>query len=384
MYLLKAIDDYKSGKGKKYSEYEYELLCRVHLTGVLDLGCVYIRFWEQPFEFKRHKPLDPRKARAVYLKIILLREDVSPGEYLLKEDIRKLPSKDEQYYIPGGLPNEIAILMTLFTRTHFVLSRILRSADIPFLIKYASEGDVARGDLDGKMLSIEDIKIYFDMLEGLRLRERSEESKKLRRLEPFMLAARFYHLALFLIYREPTLAYISLICAIEALLHDYDIYDFSLEDWNKKAATLIRSHVSNHKKYREIERAIITKPIRIKQRFKKFILDHITNKFWLDATRPGKENNFVRFKDLNDIEEYLDRIYEARSNALHKGEPFPPLEYGLNTEKPIGSLMRVGDKEWKEKELVPPVSAFERIVHHVLLEYLCRESKKGFGSLKKK
>lgn len=374
MYLLKAIDHYKRHKRRKYSETVYELLCRVHLTGILDLGCAYLRFWESPFGLEPYIQLDPRRARAVYLKTRLLKEENNAG---------KVPAnKNEQYYIPGGLANEIAILMTLFTRAHFVLSRRLNIADIPFLIKYANEEDVAKGDMDGKDVKLEDNKIYFNMFEGLRLRESSEKGSKLRRLEPFMLAARFYHLAFSLTNRDTTLAYISLICAIEALLHDYDIKNFSLDDWNKKAAKLIKSYVSNYKKYQEIKQAIITRPIRIKQRFKKFIVEHITDKFWSDPTRPGKKNSWVRFKDLTDIEEYLDRIYEARSNALHEGRPFPPSGGELNAERPTGSAMWIGDKEWKEKELVPPIRAFERIVHHVLIEYLRRESKKGFESFK--
>lgn len=369
MYLLEAIDNYKKHKKEKYFESEYELLCRVHLTGVLDVGCVSLQFWELPLHFESDK------VRAAYLKILSLKDDT---ENIIKE----APPKDEQYYIPGGLPNEITILMTLFTRAHFVLSRTLRQAGTLLMNKYASEEDVARGDIDGKTLRLEDIKPYFDMLEGFRLIEKPEKSKKVRRLEPFMLAARFYHLAFSLTYKDETLAYISLICAMEALLHDYDIQNFSLEDWNEKAAKLIKSALSDHKKYQEIEQAIITKPLSIKQRFKAFIIEHITDKFWSDSTRPDEKNKLARFKDLADIEEYSDRIYVARSRALHDGIPFPPSGWRINTERPPGLGMRIGTKEWKEKELIPPVGAFERIVHHVLLEYLRRESERGFNSLK--
>jgi len=370
MYLLEAIDHYKSNKGKEFFESEYELLCRVHLTGVLDLGCVYLRFWELPLHFESDE------VRAVYLKTLSLKDNT-------ENIINEAPPKDEQYYIPGGLPNEITILMTLFTRAHFVLSRILRQAGTLLMNKYASEENVARGDIDGNTLRLKDIKPCFDMLEGLRLMEKSEKSRKVRRLEPFMLAARFYHLAFSLIYKDETLAYISLICAIEALLHDYDIQNFSLEDWNERVAKLIKSVLSNHKKYQEIEQAIVSKPLRIKQRFKAFIIEHITDKFWSDPTRPDEKNELAGFKDLADIEKYSDRIYDARSRALHDGMPFPPSGWRIKTERPPGLGMRIGKKEWKENELIPPVGAFERIVHHVLLEYLRRESEQGFNSVKK-
>lgn len=356
MYLLEALDHYKKEKLiKEYSE--YELLCRIHLTGVLDLGCIYLQFWEIP------PSSELRGVRSIYLKTISAPEDIT----------KELPPKDQQYYIPGGLPSEVTILMTLFTRAHFVLSRILRLGGILIMNKYASEEDVARGDIDGKTLALESIEPYFHMLGDL---ERLERESKLRRLEPFMLAARFYHLAFSLIDRDDTLAYISLVSAIEALLHDYDIDNIELEDWNENAADLIKKAVSTDK-FAEIKQAILIKPTRIKQRFIGFIKEHLTDKFWLDPTRPNKIKS-ARFKDISDVEKYLGRIYDVRSSALHEGRPFPPSVRDDLAECPFSLGVKVGwRKEWKEKELIPSVRTFERIVHHVLIEYLRRESEKG-------
>lgn len=366
MYLLEASDHYKKNKDSVERYSEYEVLCRVHLTGVLDLGCVYLQFWESPPHLEQHS------VRAVYLKTFSIQGDLT----------KEVPPKDEQYYIPGGLPSEIVILMTLFTRAHFVLSRTLRYAGILHMTKYASEEDVAQGDIDGKTLALGEIKPYFDMLEGLRIREMSKKGNRLRRLEPFMLAARFYHLAFSLIDRDETLAYISLISAIEALLHDYDIEDIELEDWNEPAAKLMKEALSEDR-YQRIKELILIKPVRIKKRFISFIIEHLPDKFWSDPARPNKFE-WARFKDVSDIEEYLSRIYDARSSTVHEGRPFPPSIRDMNTERPLGLGIKVGwQKEWKEKELIPPVRAFERIVHHVLVEYLQRESEKGFASEKK-
>jgi len=359
MYLLEALDYYRKNKNSIDEYSEYEVLCRVHLTGVLDLGYIYLRFWEIPSH------LEQRSVRAVYLRTISLEQDLT----------KEMPPKDKQYYIPGGLPTEVAILMTLFTRAHFVLSRSLRQGNILLMIKYASKEDVARGDIDGKILALGDIKPYFDMLEGLKLRENSEKGKRIRRLEPFMLAVRLYHLSFSLIDRDETLAYISLVSAIETLLHDFDIDSIALEDWNEKAAKLLREAVSTDR-YQGIKEAVLTKPVRIKQRFIKFVKDHLTDRFWLDPTRPNEiEWKWARFQNPSEVEEYLARIYDARSATLHEGKPFPP-SIG-NFERALGSRMCIGSKEWEEEELIPSVRAFERIVHHVLMEYLRRESDKG-------
>ena len=48
MYLLNALNNYKKDKKSALKCSEYEVLCRVHLTGILDLGAIYLQFWELP------------------------------------------------------------------------------------------------------------------------------------------------------------------------------------------------------------------------------------------------------------------------------------------------------------------------------------------------
>ena len=93
-----------------------------------------------------------------------------------------------------------------------------------------------------------------------------------------MLAARFYHLAFSLIHKDATVSYIFLVSAIESLLHDYDIDNAVLEDWNAKAAKLIKKEVKDDNKYKEIEQIIMSKSVRIKKRFISFIKSHLTEK----------------------------------------------------------------------------------------------------------
>jgi hypothetical protein len=365
MYLLDEWDRHLESGGKEQRQIsEFEVLTRMHLTGVLDLGCVHLQFWEIP-------PVHEQTAvRAAYLRTVSYPSSEQPW--------KNLPPKKEQYYLPGGLPNEVVVLMTLFTRAHFVLSRSLKAGGIPLMQRFPGGHEVVRSDVDGQTIKLENVKRYFEMLKALRLRERplTEQDRKRRRVEPFMLAARLYHLALPLIYRDETLAYVCLVSAVESLLHDYDPDGIQLVDWNKEAAELVQGAVSDAEQYRAIEQALLKPLPLIKQRFKKFIVEHLSDEFWNDPTRT--RHTAFRFKDALQVEEYADRIYDARSSTLHEGVPFPPSILGWDEEIPAGLGMYVGKKEWKEKELLPSVRAFERLVHHVLLEYLRRESALGF------
>lgn len=373
MYFLDAIDDYNNHKPEEFLSSEYEVLCRVHLTGVIDFGFMYMQFWEIPPDAEKYK--NKYDVRAVYLKTLTLKTDVEKESK--ETEAEKESEKKEEYYFPGGFPGEIVTLLTLFTRTHFVLSRSIRSGNILIMQKFADEVDVARGQTDGKQLVLGDLMQYFSMFQGLR---NLEIYGKKKRLEAFMFAARFYYLGYSLIEKDSTIAYLAFVSSIEALLHDYDVDKFTLEEWNENATKLIRNSM-NEEQCEELRRAVITKPIKIKRRFISFVKEHLTDKYWADSTRPTEE--WLRFKDLSEIEMYLKRIYDARSLAVHSGEVFPPTFGKMNEERPLGLGIKSGTKEWIEKELIPPVRTFERMVHHVLMEYLIKQSKIGFDSLKK-
>jgi hypothetical protein len=72
------------------------------------------------------------------------------------------------------------------------------------------------------------------------------------------------------------------------------------------------------------------------------------------------------------LSQLLERIYNQRSATLHRGEPFPPNIFGLpmiGAELDFGDLM-IGDRKWEEKDFIPHPSFFERLVNHVLKNFL--------------
>ena len=84
MYLLNALNNYKKDKKSALKCSEYEVLCRVHLTGILDLGAIYLQFWELPPDLEKNR----YDVRAVYLKTFTSQEDIA----------KELSAKNKQYY----------------------------------------------------------------------------------------------------------------------------------------------------------------------------------------------------------------------------------------------------------------------------------------------
>ena len=190
-----------------------------------------------------------------------------------------------------------------------------------------------------------------------------------------MLACRLYHLALSLRHTDPSIGYITLVSAIEALSHDAPIPIPTLDELNPDLARLVREGFPEG--YAAVEQAMLGQNRHIKKRFIAFTLAHLVDSYWADPTRPTED--WARFRNPGHLTTYLSRIYSARSSALHEGVPFPPTVSVLNhnEEVPLAGGMRIGTREWHERELLPPFRAFERIVHHVLLEYLRHEAEQG-------
>ena len=337
--------------------WEYELRCRVHLIGEIDIGWAKFRFWEIP-SLKVKTDI-----RSVVLRMRF--REANSNEYL------QVPDKKDQHFHPKGGAGEFENLISLFTRAHFVLVKGSSTGELPLLRRFARREHIAFSDVDGSNIDLREVQHYFTMLRIIReseLREIRKNRPSERYVKKFIMAARFYHLALSLIEHDETLAYLCLSSSIECMLSGYKPRKFSLEDLNPEAYELLSKTKIKKAKLEAIEKAILKYEPKIKVRFASFIQDHISDAFWEDKTRPGDP---FQFKDEKDILEYARRIYDARSNAIHSGEPFPSSVY--DEEHPIGCGMQIGQKQWNEKEMIPSARAFERLVHHVLLESLRKQ-----------
>jgi hypothetical protein len=356
MYLLDAMDELAAHPNDPRTTYDYELRTRVHLTGNLDLGAIRVQHWEL---LDRTDSTDPR---SIHLRT------ASPAE-LRDPGLQPAPPRDDQYYFPEGLPAEVCALLTVFSRAHFVPVRSVTFRGTPLMRRFPGSIEVARTPVDGSTFALGDLEQLFRQLTGLREKQRNTGA---RRLEPFMLACRLYHLALALRHTDPSIGYITLVSAVETLSHDAPIPMPTLGELNPDLARLVRERFPDG--FSAVERAVLGQNRHIKKRFIAFTLAHLPESYWADPTRPTEE--WARFRDPDHLTTYLSRIYNARSSALHDGVPFPPTASFLNNQEevPIAGGMQIGNRHWQARELLPPFRAFERIVHHVLTEYLRRES----------
>jgi hypothetical protein len=341
--------------GSLISNPEFEVLCRLNLEGILDLGPVILRPWDI------YSPEGGKHPRSLHITLRLTSTE-------------ELQREAEDYYYPGFLIAEIVTLLTLFTRAHFVLERQIRfNADAPLLHRFENPAKVSTSPVDGRRVRLADLSSSFRSLEGMRRFERTTGAS---RLEPFMLASRFYALARAIHETSEDIAYILLVSAIETLTHDFEVPALRLEEIDARLADLLRSSVVDASVLEEIERRVLAQQRRISRRFREFVPAYLPERFWQDDTRPPQE--YMRFRDREHLRTYLDRIYAARSKAVHEGAPFPAFPTaGMNIEVPFYSGVSIGRRQWNEDVLIPSFRGFENVVHHVLVEYLRVEGERA-------
>jgi len=187
--------------------------------------------------------------------------------------------------------------------------------------------------------------------------------------QPFILSVKLYQQALALIEDSPDIAYLNLVSAIEVLSGEFDVGPVTLADRDSKLALLV-ARIPDEDLRRDIERRSLELERFIGRRFVRFILDHVEEDFWDHADRP--EMGRVESDNLPKL---LKRVYAFRSKALHSGEPFPafvlrpPL---MGAEIPFGFSFAQGERQWDEKDYIPYAHFFERLIQHVLLNFLKR------------
>jgi hypothetical protein len=135
-------------KEERVSLWEYELKCRVHLIGMIDIGWANFHFWETP----------PLKAKSDIRSVVLRMRfrKVDSDEYL------KVPDKKDQHYHPSGPAGEFENLISLFTRAHFVLIKGSFTGEPPLFSRFTGQEYVSYSDVDGSDIDLSRIQSYFN------------------------------------------------------------------------------------------------------------------------------------------------------------------------------------------------------------------------------
>jgi hypothetical protein len=338
MYLIRNIRDLKE-KNIETVTVEYEVIADSHITGDLEFGPYYFTIWE----YLPKKEGEPRK---LCLRI------KSKAQLYYVPGISE--SKKEPYYHGGSLADEFVVLASLFLRRRLTLSAKVRVNDKPEIIPTR----IVPGWIDRQLIepaNLRDLEPYFKKLENFDPRCHQR----------FILAVKFYHQAIEIIEEHPILAYLNLVSAIEVLCQDFDIGVVTLREIDEKLAELI-DKVEDGCLRGELEAHILKKEKFIRRRFASFILSYLEDSFW-DEPRP--ERGLIGPATLPTL---LKRIYDQRSKTLHSGDPFPPVIISSDYELcPACSVSHIG-RVWKPSEYIPTVHFFEKLVNHVLKNYISR------------
>jgi hypothetical protein len=193
-------------------------------------------------------------------------------------------------------------------------------------------------------------------------------------------ACKFYQAALSFMEFDRSMAYVTFVSAIECLAGRYyqnekltfdQIKDFDAFNPIIQELTVIpgASHLPD-----KLKAQLLEKVYRLRQRFVAFIEMHLPDEFWTTADADYDESSHKLLPQIGkaDLSKRLKAIYDARSEYVHSGAPFPAyVEVGSRKTIPAGVVIDLL-KLPEQKRPLPPVIWFERVVHLVLVEFIIR------------
>jgi hypothetical protein len=181
-----------------------------------------------------------------------------------------------------------------------------------------------------------------------------------------------YQEALDVIDQKPDFAYLLLVSCIEVIVvhlaqrtTESDLSAEIRESLAKVVDATARATLLN--RILELDRGIA-------RNFVAVVLQYVDADYWADAPDLDPTDGRIESTELPSL---LKRIYDQRSRTLHQGEPFPP-----NIVRPPDSLAEIdrqtqliiGERRWTASQFLPYVSFFERLVQHLLLQFLIKAS----------
>lgn len=337
MLFIKNIEGLNN-EPEVFDTHEYEVLTDAFTVGELSYGPYDFLLWE--FGVKQEG-----EERKLCLRI--------KEKALLYGGVRD--AKRNEFYHGGSIADEIVALSSLALHGRYILGPMVRDNDQPRI--YCRGNDrIAESLIKGKK-DLGELSQFFDLVKGLK----SEYHLK------YILAVRLYHQALLVMDEQPDIAYLNLVSSIEALCQDYPVEKMTLSKIDKKLSSLVNS-IEDIELRREIERRLIKKERMINKRFVVFIKAYTDESFWKRPDRPERGK-----VSPDQFESILKKIYRQRSKYLHTGEPFqntiyiPPLQ---GEEIPLGLATMYRGKLWEEKDYIPYPHFFEKLVNHVLINFL--------------
>jgi hypothetical protein len=191
-------------------------------------------------------------------------------------------------------------------------------------------------------------------------------------------AAKFYHAGLSLVTFDRSVAYTSLVSAIECLAgFHYEHLEFKFEDIQKfqkanKVLPKIEALENGADLVTDLKSELLRAERFLSKKFVSFLVKFTPKDFWTirdEICDYDYESVFPALNETN-FERCLKLIYEHRSKYLHGGQPFPTyVEFGIRRQIPSDAMGELFAIKGKDKYL-PPFSWFERLVHLAIIEFM--------------
>lgn len=342
-----------SGVGAVATEVdEFEVTTDVHVVGELVFGPYFFTIWDFGLRNKG-------QARSLCLRVNEIPSD--DGKWTGEQ-----PTTTPLYH-GGGIESEITALASVFLRCRLTLGPIVRHGDRPMRLPTKLVDWIDPEVVSGQR-NLADLGRWLELTANL----------KPELHQGFILAAKLYQQGLEVIETKPDLAYLNLVSAIEVLSQDFPVQK-SLKDADGKLARLLQQ-IPDPSLRQQIEDRLLEKHLKfITERFVQFIQQYVDNSFWLRETSeeglqgipwPANQITPERLPGL------LRQVYDQRSRTLHAGKPFPPTIFAPPFQQQgaefIDTIYSRG-RQWTAEELVPYPQFFERLVRHVLINYVRKE-----------
>jgi len=315
----------------------------------------------------------------------------------------EVKKEDEHIHISGIFAHEIAkefaAFLSLYTRRRVFADRQLRVGGLPI----EEEGEIYRRSHHQERQRLREIapKEIYQLLDNLQALDRSIANG-------FILAMRFYHSAIEMMYIEPEFAYLFLVTALETIssvvYRDYrpedeeEFLDSRFPGWKEGQTENQRVH---------IKEVLLKNENFTFRKLRRFVTDHLPEQYWSETHDDAKPEHFTSvigvgpdgkgeerisrvdmtihdFEKIekNDLKTTLREIYDTRSGLVHGGIRLPEsIVIGHSRNVPIGAISEIMPtgigNQAKKKLKIPPLLTFERLVAYSMVEFLRRQNNTG-------
>jgi len=201
--------------------------------------------------------------------------------------------------------------------------------------------------------------------------------------DTFLLATKFYHSAIEMMFFESEFAYLFLIISLETISAEVN-KDLKLEgdgDNKIEIEEFLSQRFPGWKKLKDFSenrdllvQVLISKEKFIFKKVLKFIEVNLPEKFWTETEDDAKPTSILKFTrkltekerfEKKDLETAMRNAYRARSGLVHEGKRIPNgIVWGLYPRLPIDAFIETK---------TPTLLTLERVVSYSLVNYLAKQ-----------